>query len=199
MATRLRFNAAGQVFDAFPKVTSRDRPRPTDDETPIDFAPQAPRASGRLRRDRLHRRRAAAARGGLVGLPMRAGAERRQERRRASRRRSLGPQARGGRAPGRAADRRVGRHRRPDHLACARRRPLRRKHRARRRPPVACLGGGHRDEPQGRNHPRDRSAARGSRFRPWVRACVEAGMRFADGGDAKVTPPAVAEPRRLTS
>ena len=26
-------------------------------------------------------------------------------------------------------------------------------------------------------------------IQPWVRACVEAGMRFADGGDAKVTPP----------
>jgi hypothetical protein len=38
MSTRLRFNAAGQVFDAFPKVTREIGLRPNDGEPPIDFA-----------------------------------------------------------------------------------------------------------------------------------------------------------------
>jgi hypothetical protein len=38
MSTRLRFNTARQVFDAFPKVTAEIEPRPTDAEPPLDFA-----------------------------------------------------------------------------------------------------------------------------------------------------------------
>jgi hypothetical protein len=38
MSTRLRFNTARQVFDAFPKITSEIDLRPTDEEAPLEFA-----------------------------------------------------------------------------------------------------------------------------------------------------------------
>jgi hypothetical protein len=38
MSTRLRFNAAGQVFEAFPRVTAGIGLRPNGEEAPVDFA-----------------------------------------------------------------------------------------------------------------------------------------------------------------
>jgi hypothetical protein len=38
MSTRLRFNTARQVFDAFPKVTAEIGLRPAEEEPPLDFA-----------------------------------------------------------------------------------------------------------------------------------------------------------------
>ena len=37
MSTRLRFNAAGQVFEAFPRVTAEIGLRPNGEEAPVDF------------------------------------------------------------------------------------------------------------------------------------------------------------------
>ena len=158
MSTQLRFNAAGQVFDAFPRVTAEIGLRPNGEEAPVDFARRLlSRGAGFdpivYVASVLPRREAVwwgcqcvrALNGGRTDDALQA-AE------------ILGAQARGGRAEGGAENRHVGRHRRAFDLARAGRRSFRRQHCAGGRTACACLGGGDGDEPQGGGHPRDRSA-----------------------------------------
>ncbi len=188
MSTRLRFNAAGQVFDAFPRVTAEIGLRPNDEEAPVDFArrllshgagfdPIVYVASVLPRREAVWWgcQCVQALNGGRTDDALQAAETWVRKPEEAERRAALQIGTSGDtNAPS-------------TWLALA----------------AGHSGGSISPEDAPPVHAWAEATATNlkagvilaivhrpmAEIQPWVRACVEAGMRFADGGDAKVTPP----------
>ena len=188
MSTRLRFNAAGQVFDAFPRVTAGIGLRPNAEEAPVDFARRLlARGAGFdpivYVASVLPRREAVwwgcqcvrALSGGQADDALLAAETWVRKPEEGERRAALQIGTTGDTdAPS-------------TWLALA----------------AGQSGGSIAPEDGPRVHAWAESTATNLKagvilaivqrpmieIQPWIRACVEAGMRFADGGDAKVTPP----------
>ncbi len=188
MSTRLRFNAAGQVFEAFPRVTAGIGLRPNGEEAPVDFARRLlARGAGFdpivYVASVLPRREAVwwgcqcvrALNGGRTDDALQAAESWVRNPEDAERRAAL--------QIGMSGDTNAP----STWLALA----------------AGHSGGSIAPEESPPVHAWAEATATNlkaglilaivqrpmAEIQPWVRACVEAGMRFADGGDAKVTPP----------
>src|SRR5271165_2949820 len=191
MSTRLRFNAAAQVFEAFPRVTSEISLRPAEDEAPIDFARRLLSRGGGFDpivyvASVLPRREAVwwgcqclrALRGGRTDDALLAAEAWVRKPEEAERRAAL--------QVGTSSDTGVS----TTWLALA----------------AGHSGGSIAPESAPPVHAWAEATATNlkaglvlaiaqrpmAEVQAWIRACVEAGVRFADGGDAKVAPPVFA-------
>jgi hypothetical protein len=191
MSTRLRFNAAQQVFEAFPRVASGIALRPTEGESPIDFARRLLSSTGGFDpivfiASVLPRREAVwwacqcirAVNGGKTDDALAAAEAWVRKPEEAERRMAL--------QVGTSGDTDVP----TTWFALA----------------AGHSGGSVAPEDAPPVHAWSEATAMNlkagiilaivrrpmAEIQAWIRACVEAGIRFAEGGEAKVTPPAIA-------